>query len=204
MSAPEEPKTPRRRPSLRALLQKVIARLGPLLAEHQSFRGDDCIHVAREHILEVGARRCATRPNLASICCSTSPASITSVSPTVSRTLPKSGIAIATWCASAPSGAIASNLPARGDAPRFAVVYHLVSTRLLHRLRVKCRVPEDNPVIASLSGAMVRRQLAGTRNLRPVRYPLRWPSGPPPHLSLRRIRRPSTAQGLRQTRRTTD
>jgi len=43
------------------------------------------------------------------------------------------------------------NLPARGDAPRFAVVYHLVSTRLLHRLRVKCRVPEDNPVIASLS-----------------------------------------------------
>jgi len=43
------------------------------------------------------------------------------------------------------------NLPARGEAPRFAVVYHLVSTRLLHRLRVKCRVPEDNPVIASLS-----------------------------------------------------
>jgi NADH-quinone oxidoreductase subunit C len=43
------------------------------------------------------------------------------------------------------------NLPARGDEPRFAMVYHFVSTRLLHRLRVKCRVPGDQPAIASLS-----------------------------------------------------
>ena len=31
------------------------------------------------------------------------------------------------------------------------MVYHLISTRLAHRLRMKCRVPEDDPTIASLS-----------------------------------------------------
>jgi NADH-quinone oxidoreductase subunit C len=31
------------------------------------------------------------------------------------------------------------------------MVYHLVSTRLFHRLRVKCRVPEDDAAIESLS-----------------------------------------------------
>src|SRR5215471_4644499 len=35
--------------------------------------------------------------------------------------------------------------------PRFAVVYHLTSTTRLHRLRIKCRVPEDDPTIASVT-----------------------------------------------------
>jgi NADH-quinone oxidoreductase subunit C len=42
-------------------------------------------------------------------------------------------------------------LPPRGPHPRFAVVYHLTSTTRLHRLRIKCRVPEDDPTIASLT-----------------------------------------------------
>lgn len=35
--------------------------------------------------------------------------------------------------------------------PRFEVVYHLYSFRLRHRLRVKVPVPEQNPVVESLS-----------------------------------------------------
>ena len=37
-----------------------------------------------------------------------------------------------------------------GTAPRFEVVYHLYSLRRNHRLRLKARVPEDNPRIPSL------------------------------------------------------
>jgi NADH-quinone oxidoreductase subunit C len=42
-------------------------------------------------------------------------------------------------------------VPERGPLERFAVVYHIISTRHLHRLRIKCRVPEDDPSIASLT-----------------------------------------------------
>src|SRR6266481_699597 len=42
-------------------------------------------------------------------------------------------------------------LPPRGPEPRFAVVYHVISTRHLHRLRIKCRVPEDDATIASVT-----------------------------------------------------
>lgn len=37
-----------------------------------------------------------------------------------------------------------------GRAPRFEVVYHLYSVRQNHRLRVKIRVPEDDPWVHSL------------------------------------------------------
>ena len=37
-----------------------------------------------------------------------------------------------------------------GQTPRFAVVYHLNSLALHHRLRVKIRVPEDEPWVHSL------------------------------------------------------
>ena len=36
-----------------------------------------------------------------------------------------------------------------GEEPRFEVVYHLYSVARNHRLRVKARVPEDDPVLAS-------------------------------------------------------
>jgi NADH-quinone oxidoreductase subunit C len=36
-----------------------------------------------------------------------------------------------------------------GEQPRFEVVYHLYSVSRNHRVRVKVRVPEDDPTIAS-------------------------------------------------------
>jgi NADH-quinone oxidoreductase subunit C len=40
-----------------------------------------------------------------------------------------------------------SKFPGREDGPRFEVVYHLVSIEHNHRLRVKVRVEEDDPVV---------------------------------------------------------
>ncbi len=37
------------------------------------------------------------------------------------------------------------------DKPRFEVVYHLYSVTKKHRVRIKCRVPEDDPTIASVA-----------------------------------------------------
>ncbi len=39
-----------------------------------------------------------------------------------------------------------------GSTPRFELVYHLKSLTRGHRLRIKARVPEDDPRIASLVG----------------------------------------------------
>jgi NADH-quinone oxidoreductase subunit C len=39
-----------------------------------------------------------------------------------------------------------------GRAPRFEVVYHLYSLGKSHRVRVKIRVPEEDPSVPSLSG----------------------------------------------------
>ncbi len=38
-----------------------------------------------------------------------------------------------------------------GTLPRFELVYHLCSLQRLHRLRLKARVPEEDPRIASLT-----------------------------------------------------
>ncbi len=37
-----------------------------------------------------------------------------------------------------------------GEEPRFEVVYHLYSSEKRRRVRIKARVPEDDPVIASV------------------------------------------------------
>ena len=37
-----------------------------------------------------------------------------------------------------------------GEEPRFEVVYHLYSLEKRHRVRIKARVPEDDPVIDSV------------------------------------------------------
>ena len=39
---------------LSPMLRRVTELLGDRIVEHRSFRGDDRIHVAREHIVEVG------------------------------------------------------------------------------------------------------------------------------------------------------
>jgi len=87
-----------------ALLQTVIARLGPLVAEHQSFRGDDCIHVARESILKLRARS-ATPPSLlrpaARLTC------VDYFGQPDGFQKPQTWDRNHNWCASVPSGAIA-------------------------------------------------------------------------------------------------
>jgi NADH-quinone oxidoreductase subunit C len=42
--------------------------------------------------------------------------------------------------------------PGREDGPRFDVVYHLCSTSLNHRVRLKVPVEEDDPVVPTASG----------------------------------------------------
>ena len=42
-----------------------------------------------------------------------------------------------------------SKFPGREDGPRFEVVYHLYSITHNHRLRVKVRLDEDDPVIST-------------------------------------------------------
>lgn len=39
-----------------------------------------------------------------------------------------------------------------GEEPRFEMVYHLYSLARNHRLRIKARLPESEPVVASLTG----------------------------------------------------
>jgi NADH-quinone oxidoreductase subunit C len=45
-----------------------------------------------------------------------------------------------------------SKYPGREDGPRFEVVYHLYSIPRNHRLRVKVRVEEDDPIVPSAVG----------------------------------------------------
>ncbi|MGH7933489.1 MAG: NADH-quinone oxidoreductase subunit C [Candidatus Binataceae bacterium] len=135
---------------LSPLMRKVLERLGDRVVEHHSFRGDDRIHLAREHILEA-ARVLRDDSGLAFNLL----LDITAVdylgqpddfetklevwdrNRSVMRRLPQRRHELV--------------LPPRGPHPRFAVVYHLNSLTHLHRLRIKCRVPEDDPTIASVT-----------------------------------------------------
>jgi NADH-quinone oxidoreductase subunit C len=45
-----------------------------------------------------------------------------------------------------------SKYPGREDGPRFEVVYHLYSLAHNHRVRVKVRVEEDDPVVPTATG----------------------------------------------------
>lgn len=154
MTAPEEPKPPPAAATapaeLSALLQKVIARLGPLIIAHHSFRGDDRIHVAREHIVEA-ARLLRDSPELGFDLL----VDVTCVDyfgqPDDFHNPPETWDRNHNLVRRRSEWRHRVNTPVRGGEPRFAVVYHLVSTRLGHRLRIKCRVPEDDPAIASLS-----------------------------------------------------
>ena len=151
MSTPEEHKTPAApaaEPS--PLLKKAIARLGGLVLEHHSYRGDDRIHVARERIVEA-ARLLRDSPDLDFDML----LDVTCIDyfgqPDDFRNTPEVWDRNRDVLRRRPESRHRVNAPERGDHPRFAVVYHLVSTRLLHRLRVKCRVPEDDPAISTLS-----------------------------------------------------
>jgi NADH-quinone oxidoreductase subunit C len=45
-----------------------------------------------------------------------------------------------------------STFPGREDGPRFEVVYHLSSIPHTHRVRLKVRVEEDDPVVPTATG----------------------------------------------------
>ena len=42
-----------------------------------------------------------------------------------------------------------------GETPRFEVVYHLFSSEKRHRVRLKARVPEDDPTIGTVTGVWI-------------------------------------------------
>jgi len=132
------------------LMQKVCGRLGNCLLEHHCFRGDDRIQVAREHILEV-ARMLRDDPELAfdllldvtAIDYLGQPDDFETKRPIWDQEQPV--------VRRQPARRHQLVLPPRGSHPRFAVVYHLTSTTYFHYLRIKCRVPEEDPTIASLT-----------------------------------------------------
>jgi NADH-quinone oxidoreductase subunit C len=137
-------------PEVSPLLAKVLDRLGDAVIEHHSFRGDDRIHVAPARLLEV-ARILRDDSALAFDFL----VDVTAVDylgqPDGFETQ------LAVWdedrdvMRRRPQRRHELVLPPRGPHPRFAVVYHLCSTSLFHRLRIKCRVPEDDPSIPSLT-----------------------------------------------------
>ncbi len=150
MSAETKDKSNGESPAASALLGNVLVRLGDLVSEHHSFRGDDRIHVARENILEV-ARILRDSPELAFNML----LDVTAVDylgqPDDFQTQLEVWDRNRAVFRRRPQWRHKLVLPERGPLPRFAVVYHLLSTTLLHRLRIKCRVPEDDPTIASVT-----------------------------------------------------
>jgi NADH-quinone oxidoreductase subunit C len=135
---------------LSPLMQRVCELLPEHILEHRSFRGDDRIHIAREHILEVGqvlrddaALAFDLLLDVTAIDYLGQPDDfekkheVWDQERSVLRRQPARRHELV--------------LPPRGPHPRFAVVYHLTSTTRWHRLRIKCRVPEDDPTIASLT-----------------------------------------------------
>jgi len=127
-------------PALSPLLAIISDRLGALIIEHHSFRGDDRIHLDRANLVQA-ATILRDDPELAfdllldvtAIDYFGQPddfeikAEIWDRDRSAMRRLPQRRHQLV--------------LPPRGPNPRFAVVYHLMSTTHAHRLRIKCRVP---------------------------------------------------------------
>ena len=155
---PREPKT--RSP----LMEKVLGRLGDLVIEHYRECGDDRIHVAPENIL-AAARLLSDSPELSFDML----LDVTAVDylgqPDGFRLQP--GI----WDQNRPVMRHVQQsrhrlvLPEHGPLPRFAVVYHLLSTSLIHRLRIKCRRARERSGRPERHPGVAGRQLAGTRDL---------------------------------------
>jgi NADH-quinone oxidoreductase subunit C len=137
-------------PQLSPLLAKVLDWLGDAVLEHHTFRGDDRIHVAPERLLEA-AKFLRHDPALAFDFL----VDVTAVDylgqPDDFETK------LMVWDENRavvrrrPQRRHELVLPPPGPLPRFAVVYHLTSTSLFHRLRIKCRVSEEDPSIPSLT-----------------------------------------------------
>ena len=132
------------------LLKLVTERAGAMVIGHRSFRGDDRIHIARENIVEV-CRILRDTPELSFDLLLDVTAIDYLGQPDDFR------MKLEVWDQNRaamrriPQYRHRIVPPPRGSEPRFAVVYHMISTRHLHRLRIKCRVPEDAPKISSVT-----------------------------------------------------
>jgi len=137
-------------PTLTPLIEKVLERLGARVLEHCNFRGDDRIHIAREHILEV-AQILRDAPEFVFDLL----LDVTAVDylgqPDEFETKLEVWDRNRAVMRRQPQRRHELVLPPRGPHPRFAIVYHLTSTTRLHSLRIKCRVPEEDPTIASVT-----------------------------------------------------
>jgi NADH-quinone oxidoreductase subunit C len=138
-------------PAPSALMAAVLARVGTLVLEHHAEHGDDRIHVAREHLLEV-CQALRDTPELGFDMCLDVTAIDYFGNPDGFRMPPRVWDENRGEWRRPPQSRHHLVPPPRGPEPRFAVVYHLLSTRHLHRLRIKVRVPEDDPTIATVSG----------------------------------------------------
>jgi NADH-quinone oxidoreductase subunit C len=132
------------------LMRKVLDRLGDLVLEHYCERGDDRIHVAPEHIVDV-ARVLRDSSELAFDMLLDVTAIDYLGQPDGFRVRPVIWDQNHGFARRFGHSRHRLVLPERGPMPRFAVVYHLLSTSLIHRLRIKCRVPEDNPALPSVT-----------------------------------------------------
>ncbi len=135
---------------LSALMRRVHELLGGRILEHRSFRGDDRIHVARENVLEIAQilRDDAELSfdlllDVTAIDYLGQPDDFEKQREIWDQERPV--------LRRQPARRHELVLPPRGPCPRFAVVYHVTSTTRFHRLRIKCRLPEDDPTIASLT-----------------------------------------------------
>ena len=135
---------------LSPLMRRVTEVLGVRIVEHRSFRGDDRIHVAREHIVEVGQILRDDAELAFDLLLDVTAIDYFGQPDDFERT-PRIWDQDRPVLHRRPARRHELVLPPRGPHPRFAVVYHLTSTTRLHRLRIKCRVPEDDPTIASLT-----------------------------------------------------
>lgn len=150
MSATEEQQAGAQTPPSSPLLEQVRVLLGDAVLEAQIEHGDDRINVARERIVEV-ARTLRDAPELAFDML----ADVTAVDylgqPDGFRNTLEVWDANRGLMRRRPQSRRRVNIPQRGPEPRFAVVYHLLSLKHGHRLRIKCRVPENDPVIPSVT-----------------------------------------------------
>jgi NADH-quinone oxidoreductase subunit C len=132
------------------MMRRVTEILGSRIIEHHNFRGEERIHVAREHILEVGQILRDDGELAFDLLLDVTAVDYLGQPDDFEKT-PQILDQDRPVLHRRPARRHELVLPPRGPHPRFAVVYHLTSTTHLHRLRIKCRVPEDDPTIASLT-----------------------------------------------------
>jgi NADH-quinone oxidoreductase subunit C len=135
---------------LSPMMRRVTEILGSRIIEYRSFRGEDRIHVAREHIVEVGQILRDDAELAFDLLLDVTAVDYLGQPDDFERT-PQIWDQDRPVLHRRPARRHELVLPPRGPHPRFAVVYHLTATTRLHRLRIKCRVPENDPTIASLT-----------------------------------------------------